>query len=58
MSLRSHNQKKRTMKGTHNIGFKITGVKVLQTITKPNIQYTLTNYSGELAVKSYRDDLN
>lgn len=46
------------MKGTHNIGFKITGVKVLQTITKPNIQYTLTNYSGELAVKSYRDDLN
>lgn len=28
---------------------------MLNTITKPNIQYTLTNYSGELAVKSYRD---
>lgn len=23
---------------------------MLNTITKPNIQYTLTNYSGELAV--------
>ena len=28
---------------------------MLNTITKPNIQYTLTNYSGELAIKSYRD---
>ena len=33
------------MKSPHNIGFKIIGVKVLQTITKPYIQYTLTNYS-------------
>ena len=28
---------------------------VLNTITKPNIQYTLTNYSWELTIKSYRD---
>ena len=27
---------------------------VLQEINKPNIQYTLTNYSGEMALKSYR----
>lgn len=27
---------------------------VLQSINKPNIQYTLTNYSGEMALKSYR----
>ena len=28
---------------------------VLQTINKPNIHYTLTNYSGEMALKSYRN---
>lgn len=27
---------------------------ILLTINKPNIQYTLTNYSGEMALKSYR----
>ena len=27
---------------------------VLDAIKKPNIQYTLTNYSGEMALKSYR----
>ena len=38
----------------HNISDRFFD-NVLQTITKPNIQYTLTNYSGELAVKSYRN---
>lgn len=27
---------------------------IIETIGKPNIQYTLTNYSGEMALKSYR----
>lgn len=40
----------------HNISDRFFD-SVLQTITKPNIQYTLTNYSGELAVKSYRSAL-
>lgn len=38
----------------HNISDRFFD-NMLQTITKPNIQYTLTNYSGELAVKSYRN---
>ena len=40
----------------HNISDRFFD-NVLQTITKPNIQYTLTNYSGELAVKSYRNGI-
>lgn len=38
----------------HNISDRFFA-SMLRTITKPNIQYTLTNYSGEMAVKSYRD---